>query len=127
MDNGQNSRGDYARRCHRGYRRTEHKVSLPPSQRSRNSSEVDEATGLSTTPSLFVDDRACVVAGLLWPHFGRTATLNAATYCAAVSSISPGQCKNELVEDASTDLYGSEGRGWSSRWLHDGEIISTHE
>jgi hypothetical protein len=42
-------------------------------------------------------------------HFGRTATLNAATYCVSVSSISPGQRKNELVADASADLYGSEG------------------
>src|SRR5215470_5411794 len=37
-----------------------------------------------------------------WPHFGRTRTLNAAMYCAPVSSISAGQRANGQVADRVT-------------------------
>src|SRR2546428_8902964 len=42
------------------------------------------------------------VAQLPWPHFGRTRTLNAAIYCAPVSSISAGQRGNGQVADRVT-------------------------
>jgi hypothetical protein len=49
-----------------------------------------------------------MVTGLPWPHFGRTATLNAAAQCAPVSRISAAQRRNEQVADAPVDLYGSD-------------------
>src|SRR6516165_9241772 len=42
---------------------------------------------------------AGVVAQLPWPHFGHTRTLNAAIYCAPVSSISAGKHRNGRVAD----------------------------
>ena len=52
---------------------------------------------------------AGVVAQLPWPHFGRTRTLNAAIYCAPVSSISAGQRGNGQAADRRDTVYGSEG------------------
>ena len=43
------------------------------------------------------------VTQLPWPHFCRTKTLDAATYCAPVSGISAGQEGNGPVESQSTD------------------------
>jgi hypothetical protein len=42
------------------------------------------------------------VAQLPWPHFGLTRTLNAAIYCAPVSSIPAGQQGNGQVADGGT-------------------------
>ena len=44
-----------------------------------------------------------------WPLFGRQTTLNAAAYCAPVSSISAGQQGSGQVADARDTVYGSEG------------------
>jgi hypothetical protein len=43
-----------------------------------------------------------------WPYFGLAAMLNAAAYCAPVSSISAGQRGSEQAADAAVDHYGSE-------------------
>jgi hypothetical protein len=43
-----------------------------------------------------------------WPHFGRTRTLNAAIYCAIVSSSPAGQCGNGQVVGARDTVYGSD-------------------
>ena len=48
------------------------------------------------------------VAQLPWPHFGRTRTLNAAIYCAPVSSISAGQRGNGQVAEVRDTVYGSD-------------------
>ena len=48
-----------------------------------------------------------------WPLFGRQRTLNAAIYCAPVSSISAGQQRNGQVADARVTVYGSS-EGWGS-------------
>jgi hypothetical protein len=43
-----------------------------------------------------------------WPFFGRQTTLNAAAYCAPVSSISAGQQRNWQVAGARDTVYGSD-------------------
>jgi len=43
-----------------------------------------------------------------WPLFGRQTTLNAANYCAPVSSISAGQQRNGQVADRRDTVYGSD-------------------
>jgi hypothetical protein len=43
-----------------------------------------------------------------WPHFGRTRTLNAAIYCALVSSSPAGQRENGPVVGARDTVYGSD-------------------
>jgi len=43
-----------------------------------------------------------------WPLFGRQTTLNAASYCAPVSSISAGQQRNGQVADRRDTVYGSD-------------------
>ena len=43
-----------------------------------------------------------------WPLFGRQTTLNVATYCAPVSSISAGQQRNGQVAEARDTVYGSD-------------------
>jgi hypothetical protein len=48
-----------------------------------------------------------------WPLFGRQTTLNAATYCAPVSSISAGQQRSGQVAGARDTVYGSDG--WTRR------------
>ena len=58
---------------------------------------------------------AGVVARLPWPHSGRTRTLNAAAYCAPVSTVWAGQQWNEQVAGARGIVYGSEGP-----WTNDG-------
>jgi hypothetical protein len=45
-----------------------------------------------------------------WPHFGRPATLNTATYCAPVSSISAGHHENRQVACTRVTVYGSDDR-----------------
>ena len=45
-----------------------------------------------------------------WPLFGRQTTLNAATYCAPVSSISAGQQSNGQAAGARDTVYGSDGQ-----------------
>jgi len=49
-----------------------------------------------------------------WPLSGRQTTLNAASYCAPVSSISAGQQRNGQVADRRDTVYGSEGWGFES-------------
>ena len=44
-----------------------------------------------------------------WPLFGRPRALNAAAYCAPVSTVSAGQQRNEQAADAPDTVYGSEG------------------
>jgi hypothetical protein len=46
-----------------------------------------------------------------WPHFGRTAALNAAAQCATMSGILAGQQLNEHVAATRGDLYGSDAHG----------------
>ena len=46
-----------------------------------------------------------------WPPFGRTRTLNAATYCASMSSIPAGQRQSGQVASARDAVYGSDGCG----------------
>jgi hypothetical protein len=48
-------------------------------------------------------------AWLPWPHFGRTRTLNAAAYCAPVSTVWAGQQWNGQVAGARDTVYGSDG------------------
>ena len=43
-----------------------------------------------------------------WPLFGRRRTLNVATYCAPVSSISAGQQRNGQVAGTRDTVYGSD-------------------
>jgi hypothetical protein len=43
-----------------------------------------------------------------WPYFGRTRTLNAAAYCALVSTVWPGQQRNGQVAGARDTVYGSD-------------------
>ncbi len=43
-----------------------------------------------------------------WPYFGPTTTLNAAAYCALVSSVSAAQQTDRQVADAGVALYGSD-------------------
>lgn len=43
-----------------------------------------------------------------WPLFGRQTTLNGATYCAPVSSISARQQGNGQVAEARDTVYGSD-------------------
>jgi hypothetical protein len=63
---------------------------------------------------LRLDGRSAIelvrVARMPWPLFGRTTTLNAATYCASVSSISAGQQRNERVAGARDIVCGSEAQ-----------------
>jgi len=54
------------------------------------------------------------VAWPRWPHFGRMRTLNAAIYCALVSSSPAGQWGNEQLVNARDTVYGSEGWGFES-------------
>ena len=49
-----------------------------------------------------------------WPLSGRQTTLNAANYCAPVSSISAGQQRNGQVADRRDTVYGSDG--WTRRY-----------
>jgi hypothetical protein len=44
-----------------------------------------------------------------WPLSDRQRTLNAAAYCATVSTVSPGQHRNGQVAGARDTVYGSEG------------------
>jgi hypothetical protein len=46
------------------------------------------------------------VAQLPWPHFGHPRTLNAAIYCAPVSSIPAGQRGNGQIADRGDTVYG---------------------
>ena len=50
-----------------------------------------------------------VVSWLAWPYFGHTRTLNAAAYCASMSTVSAGQYRNVQVAGARDTVYGSEG------------------
>jgi hypothetical protein len=52
---------------------------------------------------------ARVGIGLRWPHFGLTAALNVAAYCASTSSILSGQRAYDPAGDTPETLYGSEG------------------
>jgi hypothetical protein len=45
----------------------------------------------------------------VWPLSGRQRALNAAAYCATVSTVSPGQHRNGQVAGARDTVYGSEG------------------
>jgi hypothetical protein len=70
--------------------------------------------------------RLVSVAQLSWPHFGRTRTLNAAIYCAPVSSISAGQRGNGQVADRRDTVYGSEGWGFESLRARPGQRPVAH-
>ena len=55
-----------------------------------------------------------MVAWPFWPLFGRTRTLNAAAYCASMSTVSAGQHWNGQVAGTRDTVYGSEGWGFES-------------
>jgi hypothetical protein len=56
-----------------------------------------------------IDQFSAVLHDSGWPDFGRTTALNAATRCASLRSISPGQRVYGLLADVAVDVYGSDG------------------
>lgn len=52
--------------------------------------------------------KAAEMAWPRWPLFGRRTTLNAATYCAPISSIPAGQQRNGQVTSVRDTVYGSD-------------------
>ena len=52
-----------------------------------------------------------------WPYFGLTTTLNAAAYCASMSTVSAGQQRNGQVAGTRHTVYGSDAVRW-----HHGQV-----
>jgi len=53
-------------------------------------------------------DAPVVCIQTVWPLFGRRPTLNAATYCATMSTVSAGQQRNRQLADVRDTVYGSD-------------------
>jgi hypothetical protein len=52
------------------------------------------SSSVPTAHDSWTDNRTEVASRPRWPHFGRTAALNVATYCASVNSVPSGHQTN---------------------------------
>jgi len=62
-----------------------------------------------------------------WPYFGLTTTLNAAAYCASMSTVSAGQHRNGQVADERDTVYGSDSRRPEELGFHQIEFLTSQQ